>query len=111
MLISLVGLFIACVIFACIGTAVLTIVPKLRPTLVNVAMFVLGAVPISAASALCYGRIFGNETGELNPNAVLGLFVVLSVAGCCGGLLSVFAYRWLTRAIPLQRDSGSRMSR
>jgi hypothetical protein len=107
MLIPLVGLFIACAIFACIGTAVLALVPKLRSTLVNVALFVLGAVPTSAVSAVAYGRVFGNETGELKPFAVLGLFVLLLFAGVCGGLLCVFPYKWLTRIMLLHRNSGS----
>jgi len=106
MLIPLVGLAIGCAIFACIGMLALTLLPKLRPTPVNVAMFVLGAVPTSAVSALAYGQVFGNEAGELNPLAVLGLFALLLVAGVCGGLLCVFSYKWLTRVMPWHRDSG-----
>ena len=111
MLISLVGFLIACAVFACIGAAVLALIPELRPTLANVAAFVLGAVPTSAVTAVAYGRFFGNETGELNPVAVVGLFAVLLVAGICGGLLGVFAYRWLMRVIGLHRDSDSSVSR
>jgi hypothetical protein len=105
MLIPLVGFFVACAIFAGIGTAVLAFIRKLRPTRVNVAVFVVGAVSISAVSAVAYGRIFGNETGELNSVAVIGLFVVLLVAGLCGGLLSVLSYKWLMRAVRSHGDS------
>ena len=107
MLLPLVGFFIACTIFACIGAAVLALVPKLRPTLVNVAVFVLGAVPTAAVSAVAYGRVYANETGVLNPVAVLGLFAVLLVAGLCGGLLPVFVHKWLRRFKRLQRESDS----
>jgi branched-subunit amino acid transport protein len=107
MIIPLVGLFIACAIFACIGAAVLTLIPHLRRTLSNVGSFVIGAVPSSAFAAIAYGRVFGNQTGELDSTAVVGLFGVLLLAGVCGGLLAVFAYTWLMRTIRLQRESGS----
>jgi len=111
MIIPLVGLFIACGIFACIGTAVLTVIPHLGRTLSNVGLFVIGAVPSSGAVALVYGRVFGNQTGELHLVAVFGLFSVLLVAGLCGGLVTIAAYRWLLRAIRLQREAGSTVDR
>ena len=110
MLIPLVGLLVACVIFASIGAAVLAFISKLRPTLVNVVAFVVGAVPSSAVSAVAYGWVFGNERGELNPVAVIGLFVVLLVVGSCGGLMSVLAYKWLLRVVRLHRDSDNPLS-
>ena len=73
MIVPLVGLFVACAIFACIGAALLPLVPHLRPTLANVALFVAGAVPICAVTAVAYGRVFGDAMGELRPPAVLGL--------------------------------------
>ncbi len=106
MLIPLVGFLIACTIFACVGAAVLALIPHLRPGHANVALFVIGAVPISAVSAVAYGRVFGDGAGELHGVAVPGLFVVLLVAGVCGGLLTVLAYRWLMRTMGLQRKSG-----
>ena len=111
MLIPLVGFLVACAVFACIGAAVLAFIPKLRPTLVNVAVFVVGAVPSSAVSAVAYGRLFGNETGELTSVAVIGLFVVLSIVGLCGGLLSVLCYKWVMRVVRLRRGSRSPVSR
>jgi len=45
MIIPLVGLFIACAIFACIGAAVLALIPDLNPTLANVGLFVIGLSP------------------------------------------------------------------
>ena len=108
MIIPLVGLFIACAIFACIGAAVLALIPHLNPTLANVGLFVIGAVPSSFVAAVAYGRVFGDGTGELlQPGAVIGLFSVLLGAGLCGGLLIVLAYRWLMRAIRLQRESST----
>jgi hypothetical protein len=111
MLIPLVGFFVACAIFACVGVAVLAFIPRLRPTLVNLAVFVVGAVPSAAASAVAYGRIVGNEIGELNSVAVIGLFVVLLVVGLCAGLLSVLAYKWLMRVKRLHGDSEGPVSR
>lgn len=112
MIIPLVGLFIACAIFASIGAAALAPILHLRPTLANVSLFVLGAVPSSAITAVAYGRVFGDDTGELHhPVAVLGLFGALLVVGLCGGLLTVLAYRWLMRTMRLQRDSGRRGNR
>ncbi len=107
MLVPLVGFLLACAIFGCVGWAVLALFPRLRPTLTNVGMFVIGAVPSAAVSAVAYGRVFGNEAGELNPIAVLGLFVVLLVAGLCGGLLVVLAYKRLTRGKRLERTAGN----
>ena len=108
MIIPLVGCLLACTIFGCIGAALLALIPHLRPTLVNIALFVIGAVPSCGAAAIAYGRVFGDATGELRLPAVVGLFAVLLVAGVCGGLLAVVAYRWLTRTIHLQRDSDTR---
>ncbi len=107
MIVPLVGLFIAVAIFACIGAALLALIPHLRPTLANITLFVIGAVPICAVTAVVYGRVFGDATGELRPVAVLGLFSSLLVAGVFGGLLAVVAYAWLMGTIRLQRDSGN----
>jgi len=109
-LIPLVGLGIAFAIFACVCAALLTLIPRLRPTLLNISVFAVAAVPASAISAIAYGRFFGNETGDLNPIAVLGLFVALLLAGTSVGLLSVIACKWLLRIVRLYRDSGSRVS-
>jgi hypothetical protein len=107
-IIPLVGLFISCAIFTCIGAAVLALLPHLRATLANVGLFVIGAVPTSAVAAVAYGRVFGRGTGELHGGAlVLSLFGIMLVAGLCGGLLTVLAYRWLMRTIRLQRESGT----
>jgi hypothetical protein len=111
MIVPLVGLSLACAIFACIGAALLALIPRLRPTLANVALFVIGAVLSGAVTAVAYGRVFGDATGTLRPPAVLGLFVALLVAGVCGGLLAVVAYRWFMRTMRLQRDSGSPVKR
>ena len=102
MIVPLVGLFLACAIFACIGAALLALIPRLRPTLANVALFVIGAVPSGAVTAVAYGRVFGDAEGTLRPPAVLGLFGALLVAGVCGGLLAVVAYRWFMRTMRLQ---------
>ena len=64
MLVPLVGLFIVCAIFACIGTALLYVTPQFRPTLANVALFVFGAVPSCAVSAIAYGRVFVMRKGS-----------------------------------------------
>ncbi len=112
MLIPLVGFIIACAIFACIGAAALALFPKLRPTPVNIAVFVLGAVPTSVASGVAYGRLFANEAHELTtPVAVVGFFLSLLAGGFCGGLVSVFACRWLMRVLRFHRNSGSPVGR
>ena len=111
MIVPVVGFLVGCAIFACIGTGLLALTPHLCPTLANVALFVIGAVPICALTAVAYGRVFGDATGELHPLAVLGLFGVLLVAGICGGLLAVVVYRWLTRTMRFQRESGSSANR
>jgi hypothetical protein len=103
-LIPLVGFLIACTVFACVGAALLSLIPKLRLTVGNVLLFVIGAVPTAAISAVLYGRVFGTETGELTPPAVLGLWAVLFVAGICGGLLTLLLCRCLSWG--LQRVSG-----
>lgn len=107
MIIPLVGLFIACAIFAGFGAAVLPLVLHLRPTLANVGLFVIGSVPSAVAAAIAYGRAFGDVTGELNSGAVLGLFGVMPVAGLCGGLLAVLAYGRFMRTMHWQRESGT----
>lgn len=106
MIIPLVGLFIACAIFAGIGAAVLSLLSHLRLTLVNLVVFVMGAVPCAFVAAVAYGRVFGNVTVELAPRAVLGLFGVMPVAGLTGGLLAVLAYGRIMRIIPLRQQSG-----
>src|SRR5580658_6283209 len=111
MLIPLVGLLLACAVFAGVGVAVLAFIPKLHPTLVNVSVFVVGAVPSSAVSSIAYGRIFGNGAGELNSVAVIGLFVVLLISGLCGGYLSVLAYERIIEVIRPDRGPGSPASR
>jgi hypothetical protein len=111
MLLPLVGVVIACTLFACIGAALLTLLPKFRLTFGNVVLFVIGAVPSSAVSAVVYGRVFGNETGELNTTAVLFLFVVLLVAGLFGGFVTVSVYKWLIRFRHLQRPSRNPVGR
>lgn len=107
MIVPVVGLFLACAIFACIGVALLALIPRLRPTLANVGLFVIGAVPSGAVTAVACGRAFGDASGTVHLPAVVGLFAALLVAGVCGGLLAVVAYRWLLRTVRLQRDSGS----
>jgi len=108
LIIPLVGFFIACTIFAGIGAAVLVLVPKLSLTVVDVVLFVVGAVPSSLVGAVVYGWVFGDQTGELRSTAaVLGVFFVLLVAGLCGGLLLVLVHKWLRQFKRLQRDSGS----
>ena len=111
MIVPLVGFLVAYTMFGCIGAALLSLIPNLRPTLANVALFVIGAVPNCAVAAIAYGRVFGDATGELRPPAVLGLFGVLFIAGVCGGLLAVVANRWLTRTIHWQRDSDNTIKR
>ena len=111
MIVPLVGLFLACAIFACIGAALLALIPGLRPTLTNVALFVIGAVPSCAVTAVAYGRVFGDGAGMLRSPAVLGLYCTLLVAGVGGGLLAVIGYRWFMRTVRLQRDSGSPVKR
>jgi hypothetical protein len=107
MLIPLVGFVLACVIFAGIGAALLTLVPKLRPTLISVGLFVLGAVPSSFVVIVAYGRLFGDGEGELHSaGAILGVYVVLFLAGVCGGLLSVLLSTRLVRFIHMRRESG-----
>lgn len=107
MIIPLVGLFTACAIFAGLGVAVLSLVPRLRLTLANLGLFVIGSVPTAAAAAIAYGRVFGDVTGELNSGAVLGLFGVMPVAGLCGGLLAVLVYGRLMRTMHWQRESST----
>ncbi len=105
MLVPLVGFVLACAIFASVGAALLALIPKLRPTLLNVGLFVLGAVPSSAASVIAYGRLFGNTEGEIDSaGAVLGIYLVLFLAGACGGLLTVLVSKRLMR-IPSSVDS------
>jgi hypothetical protein len=111
MIIPLVGLLLAVAIFACIGAGLLAVIPHLRLTLPNVAVFVMGAVPSCAVTAVAYGRVFGDANGELRSVAVLGLFGSLVVAGVFAGLLSVVAYRRLMRTMHLQRDAGSPINR
>jgi hypothetical protein len=96
-LIPAVGFVIACTIFAGVGALALSRIPRLHLSLVNVVVFVIGAVPTSAFSAVAYGWVFANKAGELNPVAVLGLFAVLLVAGLLGGLLAVVVWTWLMR--------------
>ncbi len=106
MIVPLAGLFLACAIFASIGAALLALIPRLRVSLANVALFVIGAVPSCAVTAVAYGGIFGDATGDLHPLAVLGLFGALLISGVCGGLLAVVAYRWHVRSRCLKQDSG-----
>lgn len=110
MLIPLVGLLIACAVFACIGAAVLALIPHLHRTLTNVSLFVVGAVPSSALAAIAYGWVFGDRTGELHGAAVIGLFGVLLVAGG-GGLLTLIIYVRIMRTMRSQRQSGSPVNR
>ena len=108
MIIPLVGFFIACTIFASIGAAVLLLAPKLSLTLVDVVLFVVGAVPSSLVGAVVYAWVFGDQTGELRSTAaVLGVFFVLLVAGLSGGLLPVLVHKWLMRSKRLQRAPRS----
>ena len=112
MIVPLVGFFIACAIFACMGATVLALIPHLRPTLANIGSFVIGAVPSSAAAAIGYGRLLGDGTGELHSaGAVFGLFGVMLIAGLCGGLLIILAYKWLMRTLRLPRGAGTSASR
>ena len=111
MIIPLVGLFLAVAIFACIGAALLALITHRRPTLANIALFVIGAVPSCAVTAVAYGRVFGDANGELRSAAVLGLFGSLLVAGVLGGRLAVIAYPWIMRTMRLLRDSGSPVNR
>jgi hypothetical protein len=107
MLVPLVGFVLACVIFASLGAALLALMPKLRPTLMNVGLFVLGAVPSALVGVIAYGRLFGNDEGELHSaGAVLGVFPVLFLAGVCGGLLTLVVSTRLARFSHSQRDSG-----
>ena len=69
MLVPLAGLLVACAIFACIGAALLAVVPRLRLTFANVGLFVIGAVPSCAVTAVAYGRVFGHVNGELRQPA------------------------------------------
>ena len=98
MLVPLVGFILACVIFAAVGAALLALTPKLRPTLMNVGVFVLGAVPSSFAGVVAYGRLLGNDQGELpSAGAILGVYLVLFLAGVCGGLLTLTTFRRLAQ--------------
>jgi hypothetical protein len=112
MLVPLAGLFIACAVFACISAAVLALIPKLRLTLINVVLFVIGAVPSSLVGGFVYGRVFADANNELsNPVALFGMYGVLLAAGLCGGLLTVLIYQWLMRFKGLQWDNGNTVGR
>ena len=104
MLIPAVGFLIACTIFAGVGAVALSRIPRLQLSLVNVLVFVIGAVPTSAFSAIAYGWLFANKAGELNPVAVPGLYAVLLFGGLFGGLVAVLAWTWLMRFARLFAD-------
>ena len=111
MLVPLVGFLIACAIFACVGATLLAFIPQFRRTVANVSLFVIGAVSISALAAIAYGQVFADSTGELHGAAILGLYGVLLVAGVCGGLLGLLAYRWLVRTMGVSPKSSSPANR
>jgi hypothetical protein len=86
------------VVFTILGLIVLASIPKLRLTITNLFLFVMGAFPGTLTFGYLYGRIFADSANELNGRvAVLGIFAVMLIGAVVGGVMVVWCK---TRFVP-----------
>ena len=85
-----------CVGFAILGLVVLAMLPAFRLTLINLLLFVTGAVPGGIAFLFLYGKLFARN--QLSDKAFYGIFPVLLLGGVSGGALAVWLKMHLAKA-------------
>ena len=90
MLLPLFGFIIGCLVFGIVGVFLLKVLSSFKLTTMNLAFFILGALPGALMIGGVYGWIFANPDGQLDSTiSVLGLFTATLVGGGFAGLVGV----------------------
>ena len=84
----LIFLVMCCVSYTILGLVVLSRVPTLRLTFLNLFLFLVGAFAGGLGLLFMYGRIFARN--QLSDAAFYGIFPILLVGGAAGGALLVW---------------------
>jgi hypothetical protein len=84
----LIFLIISCVSFTILGFVILASVPFFRVTLLNLSVFVLGAIPGAIAFLFVYGRLVARN--QLGDRTFYGIFPVILAGGTSFGVLAVW---------------------
>ena len=71
MLLPLAGFVVGCVVFTILGLIVIASIPKLRLTITNLFLFVVGAFPGTLTSAYLYSSIFADSANELKTRVAV----------------------------------------
>jgi hypothetical protein len=101
MLLPLAFLIISCIAFLTLGLFILAVVPSYRLTVLNLVVFVLGAVPGAILFLFLCGKLVAGD--QLSDRAFYGIFPVLLVGGASFGALAV----WVKIRISIPRNGNS----
>jgi hypothetical protein len=89
-------LIISCITFVILGLVILASVPFFRLTVLNLIVFILGALPGAMLFLLLYGKLLPRD--QLSDRAFYGIFPVLLVGGMSFGALAVWLKMRFTNA-------------
>jgi hypothetical protein len=93
MLLPAFGFIIGCVFFGVVGAIVLRLRKRERFRLMDLALFVAGALPTSLVAGWLYRVLVADSNGLLHSAAaVVAFFCVLFVSGAAGGLTAVWLF-------------------
>ena len=93
MLIPALGFIAGCLCFGLVGVVLLRLRKPGRFRLIDLGLFVAGAMPTSAVAGWLYGLVAADWNGQLKSGvAVVGLSCVLLVSGAVGGLGAIWLF-------------------